>query len=578
MRAFANTLRIFAALLLIALVAGCVTPQSAHRSPVDYTLRPVMAGGALIAIAVEMRFKGDASGVTVLELPSEWGGKDKLYEAIDGLAVSGGAAELSPVAKPQERIIHHQPGARLSVRYLVHHADEGAARNGNPYRPVIQTNRFQLLGGAVFAQPAGADDAAPARFHIEGMPAGWVFASNLERAGLTMRDVQESISVGGDFRILTRIVKGAQLRVAIDGGWAFTDDVFADTLAKISQSERDFWGDPGELFLVTVFQLETPPPGSISMGGTGRSGAFGLFATPNAEMSDILRTLAHEMMHTWIPSRIGTMPQDRAEAGEYWISEGFTDYYMQRMLVRSGVWQPAEFAAGLNKTLLRYAATPVRAAPNSRIAAEFWTDPNVEQLPYDRGMLFATLMDYRLRSASEGARDLDDVMHAMKASFARAPGPIRVRFETAMLGAGLDVHDAIATTIDAGTSILLPADTFAPCGQIVSEMRPPFDRGFDAYATRANKGVITGVEPKSRAFAAGLRNKMVLIKREAGEIGDSMKILSYRVKDGATERVISYLPQGPGEIEIQSLVLQPDSAGAELAACKSRLGGGAASQ
>src|SRR5207249_11825952 len=56
----------------------------------------------------------------------------------------------------------------------------------------------------------------------------------------------DSIIVGGDFRVLTRFVRGARLRVAIQGSWSFADDALADTVAKISTVEHDFWGDTAE--------------------------------------------------------------------------------------------------------------------------------------------------------------------------------------------------------------------------------------------------------------------------------------------------------------------------------------------
>ena len=176
------------------------------------------------------------------------------------------------------------------------------------------------------------------------------------------------------------------------------------------------------------------------------------------------------MLHTWIPNRIGLMPPEQpAEAREYWISEGFTDYYAMRMLVAAGVWSPTEFTAYLNRTLARYAASPVRTAPDTRIAADFWSNYDVQQLPYYRGMLFATLLDQRLRKKSAGRSSLDDVMHAMQARFRNAPLPIRSGFVSAMAAYGEEISGDIEADIENGESILLPADTFAECGTVSTE-------------------------------------------------------------------------------------------------------------
>ena len=89
-------------------------------------------------------------------------------------------------------------------------------------------------------------------------------------------------------------------------------------------------------------------------------------------MAGLTRTLAHEMLHTWISHRIGSMPDEQSqassEATEYWISEGFDDYYAQRMLVRAGVWSPAEFMDALNRVLAQYAASVIARLIKPRVA------------------------------------------------------------------------------------------------------------------------------------------------------------------------------------------------------------------
>ncbi|MEO7827006.1 MAG: hypothetical protein ABIR60_07685, partial [Allosphingosinicella sp.] len=96
--------------------------------------------------------------------------------------------------------------------------------------------------------------------------------------------------------------------------------------------------------------------------------------------------------------------------------------------------------------------------------------------------------------------------------------------------------------------------------------------GYDADATRRGNGVITGVDREGPAYAAGLRDGMQLVRREAGKIGDSSVELAYRITDGGAERVIGYRPEGKAEFEVQRVELTVSGPEAE-AACKTRLGG-----
>jgi predicted metalloprotease with PDZ domain len=317
-----------------------------------------------------------------------------------------------------------------------------------------------------------------------GLPDGWQFASDLEHGSLTLADVLESVSVGGDFRVL----KAEALRVAIRGTWAFSDADFIKRLQPIIASHHGFWGDQPTPFLVTVLPLQAEV-GSMSLGGTGLNDAFAFFATANVEGGQLTRILAHEHLHSWIPRRVGMMPQENNDSIEYWLSEGFTDFYTYRLLMREGLWSVEETAKAYNDVMWDYAFSPVRNAPNAKVAAEFWGDRAMNDLPYLRGLLFATLIDDRVRRLSSGSRDLDDVMLAMKRAVdamgkGAIPRPIRGNFIALAKSWGVDVQDDIARHIEKGDTVVLPGDALAPCGAVVTSMVAEFDRGFDGRRSR----------------------------------------------------------------------------------------------
>ncbi len=561
--------------LSLALAAGAAADDT-----VRYTLAPVMAKGKLEALAIEVRFKGEADGETVVLLPNEWGGKTQLYQGVRDFKVDGkGVAVETPA--PEKRVVRHTPGTDLRVRYRVVQYWPGvpAVTGDNEYRPVVQPDYFHVLGNAIFAYPDGRGESVPASFAATGLPRGWSFASDLEhaRAGrkIVLGDVIESVLVGGDFRVLKR----GFVRVAIRGKWSFTDDAFLARLQPIIASHHAFWRDPDEPYLVTVIPLETKP-GSRSLGGTGRGDAFAFFATDNADSVVLNQILAHEHLHTWIPRRIGSLPEpeagnERNEARDYWLSEGFTDFYTGRLLVRDGIWSIEDFVSGLNDMLFAFANSPVRTAPNSRIVADFWNDPYVGKLPYQRGQLLATVWDHKLRAATKGERDLDDVVLAMKA---RAAGPAKPPLASQLLveemkRAGVDMGEDMTRYVEKGEAVLLPAEVFAPCGTIATLDLAAFDRGFDPEQTAANGDKIAGLREDSPGYRAGLRNGMQLLKREAGKTGDSRVPLSYRVLDNGVERVITYQPEGKARITMQEFTLKAGMTEAERKACAARLGG-----
>lgn len=558
-------LRLFVvAAAFVALTGFGVTPPR-----VDYVLTPIIEHGALKAVQVDLIFRGEASGRTILDLPDSWGGQEQLYHAIQELRPVSGVT-ISDGADAAHRVLNYRPRALVHVEYVVFQdwVGEPRAENGNPYRAIVQQSYFHFIGNAFLAIPH-LSETTPTYVHMRDLPHTWRFASDLEHHGLVLGSASASVTVAGDFRV----VRGPDrnIRVAMRGQWSFTDADFAKGVSDIVSVERAFWSDPSTPYLVTVTQLTSPNSGWLSVGGTGLGDAFAFFATPNASWPQIARTLAHEGIHTWIPASVGGMPE--AEAADYWFSEGFTDFYTGRLMVRGHLWTPAEFAADLNQMLMEYASSPVRTAPNSRVVADFWNDELVSKLPYQRGRLLATIWDARL-AATPAHHDLNWVMLEMRQRAQHGSdlhaAPL---FEAVMREQGADVSADVAQYVEHGAPILLDESIFAPCGRVTTHDVPEFNRGFDITATTANNNVISGVDPALPAYAAGLRNGMVLVRRDAGTIGNSEQEIAYVVRDGKNERTIRYMPRGRGRITLQQLMLDGDLVGDKLAQCERTISG-----
>lgn len=557
-------LALAAALLLAALPPAHAAAPAAVRYTLSVTA-PDPASPPRVHVALE--FAGEADGETELILPQAWGGEEHLWRVVRDLAVEGDGARLEPGADSARRVLRHAPGAALRVRYEVVQDRAGAPRatGRNPYRPVLQPGFVHLLGNTIIARP-GMDDATGVSFAADPLPAGWSFASDLEHAGarrpLALGNVADCVIVAGDFRIVRRGAAGGGLRVALRGEWPFSDAEFADRLERIVRAHRLFWRERDEPFLVTVLPLAADP-GVYSIGGTGLSDAFAFFATGETDAVSLSRVLAHEHLHTWIPRRIGRLSEGADEAGDYWLSEGFTDFYTFRLLVRDRLWSLDDYARELNDLLSRYARSPVREAPNARVASDFWSNADVRDLPYQRGFLLAMAWDHRLREASGGRRDLDDVMLDLRRTWREDRGreaPLATEaLAAALRRAGLDAARDLERHVVRGEPIALPAGVFGPGAPIETFEVPEFTRGFDVAATQAAEGVVAGVDPAGPAHAAGLRDGMKIVKREAGSPGNPDVELVYLVEDGGVERRIRYLPRGTKRFTTQRLALPPAS-------------------
>jgi predicted metalloprotease with PDZ domain len=531
-------------------IAGVLLCAGAAPDPtVSYRVTPVFRGGDLESLAVEMRFLGDPDGSTRLAL-STWGDEPRPWSKVVDLAAEGA---LVRDAGPVERLLRHRPRAPIVVRYRVvsAHAQEPSAENiERVFRPIIRAKWFAAYGEAVFATVEGRG-ANPARFDWGPAPPGWRLASDLDHVPpRTVDETLASFLVGApELRVLERNVMGGPLKIAFRGDWSFTDEAFAQRMMLLAETERRFWGDEGASFFISVLGLPPLASGTV-VNGTGRGAdAFVLFGTTNLELDQLTRVLAHEQLHSWIDGALGGRYQEE-EGLEYWFSEGFTDYYTLRLLLGSGIFTLEDFARELNGALSRYSASPVQGVPNRRIPKGRLSDPHVADLPYDRGHVFAALLDHQIRRRTGGQLRLDDVLRAQRRR-AKDLHRLKVRHSAGRLlpiitreMTGLEITPLLERHIVSGEPVVLPSDVYGDCIRIEVVKRPRFDRGFDLSATEEKGGVVTGVRKGSTAHAAGLRDGMKLLRREIGAVNDPEVEIGYRVLDGGVERLIRFLPAG----------------------------------
>ncbi|WP_293901287.1 hypothetical protein [Phenylobacterium sp.] len=568
--------------LLIA--AAAVLLLAAKPAPsVDYSLgvAPQTSGPPLLT--VEIRLRGDADGETRLDLPDHFGDGTEGWRYLSALSVRG-ASVTAP--DPAHRLLRHRPGAKLVIRYQVRTAypEDPPGEAGNTYRgPLIRPEWFAVLGNFVFAIPEGRE-SEPATFAWGKLPKGWRVASDLEHGAMgrpmSTKDIDESIAMGGArLAVEERPIPGGVLRFATLADGPFQPGPLADQVARIVSAERAFWNDLREPYFVALIPLTAKPHGS-STGGTGRGDGFVLYATPNG--ADALEfTIGHEHTHTWIPERTGRMPET-AEPAVYWFSEGFTDFFTTRTELRAGLIGAAEAVARMDKSMRAYDASPARTAPAARIVIEFWNDPNVEQLPYQRGQLLALKWDEEIRRKTGGKADLNTAILRMRDHYQQFPagqGPDVVTglVSAVWVTAALDIRPDIAKYADDGAVVPLPDEMFDGCLQARVTISPGFDAGFDADASFTTK-VLKGVKRRGPAWNSGLRDGMVL-DAWTYKAGDMTRQIELTVRPPARRgvkarpRTIAYWPYGDVDTQTRALQLTPGMSEAARAACGKKIGG-----
>lgn len=157
-----------------------------------------------------------------------------------------------------------------------------------------------------------------------------------------------------------------------------------------------------------------------------------------AEMSEAYRGFlglcSHEYFHSWHVKRIkpaAFAPYDLQQENYtslLWLFEGFTSYYDDLILVRSGLIDETAYLKLLSKTLnsvLRGSGRLKQSVAESSFDA--WTKyyrqdenaPNSVVSYYAKGSLVALLLDLSIRTETKGRKSLDDVMRALWRRYGR---------------------------------------------------------------------------------------------------------------------------------------------------------------
>ena len=542
-------LLLFAAAALLAVPAGAARAAETRRPhALAYTVEHV-AGPDAPRLRVELAFDGNASGTTSIALPSEWGGQSDLDAAVRDLAVVTPGATLADTGIRHVKTVRHAPGERVRVRYELAQDRERPLDPGRGagYRVVVQPTFLHLLGHNAWVRPAW-DDATPVRVSLawKSLPKEWSIANSFG-TGLREQTIEtqlgafmQAVFVAGDFRLTRADVRGKPVHVAVRGTWRFTDAEFAALVGKIFELERGFWNDfEVPYYLITLTQLDAPPPGGYSIGGTGLTDSFALFVTPNVELKDFRYLLAHELFHDWNSQKLGRMPEP--EQSHYWVSEGFTDYYTFVLLARGGLLSSDEYLARYNEVLREYHLSPARDADNDRVVREFWSDQHVGRLPYWRGALLAMKWDAEIRAATSNQKSFDDAMRDLRDRARSTPGATldaRAVAEAVGRHLGRDVSQDVERYVVRGEAIA--PELLGPCFEPATLEIREFELGLDLDAVK-NK-VVAKVVEGSAAHAAGLRDGMTIVRRKPIHLGDPTKEVEITVRDGDAERTITYLP------------------------------------
>lgn len=273
--------------------------------------------------------------------------------------------------------------------------------------------------------------------------------------------------------------------------------------------------------------------------------------------TDLMGVASHELFHVW---NVKTLrPKDFLQY-DYtrenysrlgWVYEGFTTYYGDLFLARSGFFKSQSFFAEINQRLQRHYDNYGKYFSSvAESSYDTWLDGYVPGTPwrktsiYDEGCLIALMLDLYIRRASKGLYSLDDLFVQLYQDFALRNQGYReqdvLRLAIALSDEG--VQDIFDSCIHQRTDYAARLQDLFPSVGCWLSMKPSAARHESMFGFRiASEGGVfrvVQVAPGSPAEKAGLSKDDELAACNDWKIEGNLSDLIALGEDGRCELLV----------------------------------------
>ena len=356
---------------LAAAAAVCFLSGLAEAATVSYKVSIPLPSSHRFHLEIDVQ---DADGSQLdLSMPvwstgfysiQDFAGQVSEFEALDG---SGRSLDWSKADKNTWRI---QTGGASSVKasYVVY------ARSPAIVRSFVNGKTGHILGSNLFMFLDGELDK-PVSLELN-LPQGWKVSNGAipQEAGpparFTFESYHELIDTPmliGQHKEYTYEVGGVPHLVAIEGESDMSHQEFVEGTRKLAGAAAGFFGGlPYEKYCFILF-LDPQMGGGLehSNGTTMGNRPWGFSQDPK-RMRRLLDLTSHEYFHTWNVKRLQPhvfKPYDydrESITGFLWFSEGVTEYYTPRLLLRADIYTPEIVLENLADLITEARNTPGR--------------------------------------------------------------------------------------------------------------------------------------------------------------------------------------------------------------------------
>ena len=220
--------------------------------------------------------------------------------------------------------------------------------------------------------------------------------------------------------------------VAVFGEGNFSVDSLKKDMKKIAESCTKVFGEnPNKDYTFIVHNLSNSSGGLEHLNSTTLQVERWSYA-PTSNYQRFLSLVAHEYFHLWNvkrlrPKNLGPFDYNHECYTELlWVSEGFTSYYDELLLQRTGYYDNETYLKKLAENITGVENQPGNnVQPVSEASFNAWIKAyrrnensyNTTISYYPKGAILGLLVDLEIIKATNGSKNLDDLMQVMYSKY-----------------------------------------------------------------------------------------------------------------------------------------------------------------
>ena len=467
-----------------------------------------------------------------VRLPSSWGGDDDLASSLVSLPPSNTSGTPESIA----------------FRATIRHSRFDQAVSA--LQPISGKNWIFFFGQAAlptFAEERGEYDLSLSAPKMEIVSNIGIFDSSVDHSFTSAREARDTyFLIGPQIETVKADVDGVELTIN------YVDELDFDILAKeLIERYRFILGrfNKGRPQAFNIVLVPMPPmSGEPFFQGTAVPGGMAIHTSdPDPQLWQ--HQLTHELVHEWLPLRMGGIDASRGGEERYAFSEGYTEYVSNLFGLKLGTQSYRDFLEKLNAAYL--------AASFGRIDGQI--------NPYELGLIQAFLLDFRLYEAKRPSlMNLLSGLTAPDVNGGHSEGDAYTRFVAALRRFDMEPPAPGEIGTVPGS---LSLGRFCIASSVADGFR--YELGFDFDFMEDGRYRVRDVNPGSRAYEAGLRDGMVINERVAGDKNDKESLAVFSVDASGESKEIAFYPKSHRSVPVPHFEFTGTQETEE--ACKDRL-------